>query len=92
MQTQKNATATICNTMPCLEVACRLKNDMDLTVDPCMDFFQYSCGGWVKRNSDVELKKSVMQTDMGKSLDTALKSIVTSQSRVERRPVNYQFK
>jgi putative endopeptidase len=23
---------------------------MDRTVDPCVDFFQYSCGGWIKRN------------------------------------------
>jgi len=23
---------------------------MDRTIDPCMDFFQYSCGGWIKNN------------------------------------------
>jgi len=23
---------------------------MDRTADPCVDFFQYSCGGWIKRN------------------------------------------
>ncbi len=23
---------------------------MDRSVDPCADFFQYSCGGWIKRN------------------------------------------
>src|SRR3984957_8591160 len=23
---------------------------MDRNVDPCVDFFQYSCGGWIKRN------------------------------------------
>ncbi|MGC2818350.1 MAG: M13 family metallopeptidase [Candidatus Sulfotelmatobacter sp.] len=23
---------------------------MDRTVDPCADFFQYSCGGWIKNN------------------------------------------
>src|ERR1700684_126219 len=23
---------------------------MDRTIDPCADFFQYSCGGWIKRN------------------------------------------
>src|SRR5882724_4894948 len=25
-------------------------SSMDKTVDPCVDFFTYSCGGWVKRN------------------------------------------
>src|ERR1700726_214240 len=23
---------------------------MDRSVDPCVDFFAYSCGGWIKRN------------------------------------------
>ena len=23
---------------------------MDRTADPCVDFFAYSCGGWIKRN------------------------------------------
>ena len=23
---------------------------MDRTVDPCVDFFRYSCGGWIKKN------------------------------------------
>src|SRR5258708_6858073 len=25
-------------------------SSMDKTVDPCVDFFAYSCGGWVKKN------------------------------------------
>src|SRR5271170_1497293 len=25
-------------------------NSMDTSVDPCTDFFAYSCGGWIKKN------------------------------------------
>ena len=24
--------------------------DMDRTADPCVDFYQYVCGGWIKNN------------------------------------------
>jgi putative endopeptidase len=33
------------NTQPVLNIS-----SMDKTVDPCVDFFEYSCGGWIKKN------------------------------------------
>jgi putative endopeptidase len=33
------------NTEPALDVT-----SMDRSVDPCVDFFAYSCGGWIKQN------------------------------------------
>jgi endothelin-converting enzyme/putative endopeptidase len=33
------------NSQPALDVT-----SMDRSVDPCGDFFQYSCGGWIKNN------------------------------------------
>ena len=33
------------NYTPALDV-----NAMDRTIDPCVDFFAYSCGGWIKKN------------------------------------------
>ena len=32
------------------EEAAFLTEAMDTTVDPCQDFFQYACGGWLKKN------------------------------------------
>lgn len=30
--------------------ASRLIENMDPTVDPCENFYQYACGGWLKKN------------------------------------------
>ena len=40
----------ICETPECIQVAEYIKKSIDSTVDPCSDFFQFSCGGWIKRN------------------------------------------
>ena len=40
-------TSPICQTQPCIAVADEISSFMDLTADPCQDFFQFSCGGYV---------------------------------------------
>lgn len=36
----------ICNTPECLRSAANLMFSMDTSVDPCEDFYQFSCGHW----------------------------------------------
>eukprot|EP00057_Strongylocentrotus_purpuratus_P024444 XP_011678918.1 PREDICTED: neprilysin [Strongylocentrotus purpuratus] len=40
----------ICTSPNCVASAARLITNMDLDVDPCEDFYEYSCGGWHKSN------------------------------------------
>ncbi|XP_033113724.1 endothelin-converting enzyme homolog [Anneissia japonica] len=37
-----------CLTPTCVSVASSVINSMDISVDPCEDFYKYSCGGWIK--------------------------------------------
>uniref|UniRef100_A0A7N8WM29 Neprilysin n=1 Tax=Mastacembelus armatus TaxID=205130 RepID=A0A7N8WM29_9TELE len=43
-------TDEICITADCTQSASRLIESMDATIDPCEDFFQFACGGWLKKH------------------------------------------
>ena len=43
--TAQQAAAAPSGHEPALDVS-----SMDRSIDPCVDFFQYSCGGWIKKN------------------------------------------
>lgn len=43
-------TDEICTTADCTQSASRLIENMDAGVDPCDNFYQYACGGWLKKN------------------------------------------
>lgn len=39
-----------CLTDACVRVASKILEALDPATDPCQDFYQYSCGGWIRRN------------------------------------------
>ena len=56
-----------------------LMNALDTTADPCQDFFQYACGGWIKKNPIPESKSRWTQFDaLDNELTKTLKSNVFS--------------
>ncbi|KAK9239731.1 hypothetical protein V1525DRAFT_16115 [Lipomyces kononenkoae] len=40
----------VCLTPECVTVAAGILADVDLTADPCDNFFQYTCGGWIAKH------------------------------------------
>uniref|UniRef100_A0A9J7XU83 Membrane metallo-endopeptidase-like 1 n=1 Tax=Cyprinus carpio carpio TaxID=630221 RepID=A0A9J7XU83_CYPCA len=45
-----SADRNICTTPQCVTAAARLLQNMDPSVEPCQDFYQYACGGWIERH------------------------------------------
>ncbi|XP_078060894.1 neprilysin-like isoform X2 [Mustelus asterias] len=39
-----------CTTPSCVEAAARIIGNMDQTAEPCNNFYQYACGGWLKKH------------------------------------------
>uniref|UniRef100_A0A8D3D5P8 Membrane metallo-endopeptidase-like 1 n=1 Tax=Scophthalmus maximus TaxID=52904 RepID=A0A8D3D5P8_SCOMX len=40
----------VCTTSDCVTAAARLLQNMDKSVKPCDNFYQYACGGWLERH------------------------------------------
>ncbi|XP_037550251.1 phosphate-regulating neutral endopeptidase PHEX [Nematolebias whitei] len=47
---QKSSQEQFCLTPECIEAAGSILSKMDQSVDPCQDFYTFSCGGWLKEN------------------------------------------
>ena len=39
-----------CHAAECVKVATYIRNSLNTSVDPCEDFYRFSCEGWIKRN------------------------------------------
>uniref|UniRef100_A0A8C8RHB8 endothelin-converting enzyme 1 n=1 Tax=Pelusios castaneus TaxID=367368 RepID=A0A8C8RHB8_9SAUR len=50
IQYSKDPSHSTCLTEACITVASKILEALDRDTNPCEDFYQYSCGGWIKRN------------------------------------------
>ncbi|XP_043975219.1 neprilysin-like isoform X2 [Gambusia affinis] len=73
----------ICTTADCTRSASRLIENMDATMDPCDNFYQYACGGWLKKNIIPEAHtKYGLYNILNANLDVILKGVL--EKKVER--------
>ncbi|KAI7901157.1 uncharacterized protein BX663DRAFT_515138 [Cokeromyces recurvatus] len=49
---------TTCSSQACIEIAKSILDDIDFNIDPCSDFYQYTCGNWLKRATIAEDRAS----------------------------------
>ena len=41
---------SVCLDQGCVQAGSRIKANLNESVDPCQDFYQFSCGNWLRSN------------------------------------------
>ncbi|XP_062842899.1 membrane metallo-endopeptidase-like 1 [Trichomycterus rosablanca] len=77
--------SSTCTTPDCVTAAARLLQNMDQSVDPCQNFYQYACGGWLERHVIPETSSlhSVFNI-LRDELEIVLKGVLETESKSDR--------
>ncbi|TWW61956.1 Membrane metallo-endopeptidase-like 1 [Takifugu flavidus] len=75
----------VCTTADCVTAAARLLQNMDTSVKPCDNFYQYACGGWLERHviPETSSRHSVFDILRDK-LEIVLKGVLETESEQDR--------
>ena len=47
----KKGSTTMCLSAECIKLSSSVRAALDQTVDPCTDFYNFSCGNWIKNTA-----------------------------------------
>uniref|UniRef100_A0A8C4DTU3 Membrane metallo-endopeptidase-like 1 n=1 Tax=Dicentrarchus labrax TaxID=13489 RepID=A0A8C4DTU3_DICLA len=76
---------SVCTTADCVTAAARLLQNMDKSVKPCDNFYQYACGGWLERHviPETSSRHSVFDILRDK-LEIVLKGVLEMENEQDR--------
>uniref|UniRef100_A0AAY4CRU5 Membrane metallo-endopeptidase-like 1 n=1 Tax=Denticeps clupeoides TaxID=299321 RepID=A0AAY4CRU5_9TELE len=75
----------VCTTADCVTAAARLLQNIDPSVHPCQNFYQYACGGWLERHVIPETSSQHSVFDILRSeLEIVLKGVLETPNDQDR--------
>ncbi|KAG7504669.1 membrane metallo-endopeptidase-like 1 [Solea senegalensis] len=78
----------VCTTADCVSAAAWLLQNMDKSVKPCDNFYQYACGGWLERHVIPETSSHHSVIDILRDkLEIVLKGVLETESEQDRDAV-----
>ncbi|ELR61334.1 Membrane metallo-endopeptidase-like 1 [Bos mutus] len=77
-----------CTTPGCVMAAARILQNMDPSMEPCNDFYQYACGGWLRRHVIPETNSRYSVFDILRDeLEIILKAVLENSTTKDRPAV-----
>ncbi|KAM9706153.1 membrane metallo-endopeptidase-like 1 [Dama dama] len=87
IKTPKDKVET-CTTPGCVMAAARILQNMDPSMEPCDDFYQYACGGWLRRHVIPETNSRYSVFDILRDeLEIILKAVLENSTSKDRPAV-----
>ncbi|XP_057412975.1 membrane metallo-endopeptidase-like 1 isoform X3 [Balaenoptera acutorostrata] len=81
-------TGETCTTPGCVMAAARILQNMDPSKEPCVDFYQYACGGWLQRHVVPETNSRYSVFDILRDeLEIILKGLLENSTTKDRPAV-----
>lgn len=79
-----NFNYTVCKTKQCRNVEKYIKKSMDLKANPCTDFFNFTCGGWINKNPIPKTSSSYSTfAKLNSKVEKALRKIIENNTRMD---------
>ncbi|KAM6980057.1 membrane metallo-endopeptidase-like 1 [Aplochiton taeniatus] len=87
-QQGRSSNNNVCTTAECVTAAARLLQNMDGSREPCDNFYQYACGGWLERHviPETNYRHSVFDILRDK-LEIVLKGVLETETEQDREAV-----
>uniref|UniRef100_A0A2K5C2B8 Membrane metalloendopeptidase like 1 n=1 Tax=Aotus nancymaae TaxID=37293 RepID=A0A2K5C2B8_AOTNA len=78
----------VCTTPGCVMAAARILQNMDPTTEPCDDFYQFACGGWLRHHVIPETSSRYSIFDILRDeLEVILKAVLENSTAKDRPAV-----
>ncbi|KAM5160835.1 membrane metallo-endopeptidase-like 1 [Callospermophilus lateralis] len=85
---KESSPSEVCTTSGCVMAAARILRNMDPTKEPCDDFYQYACGGWLRRHVIPETSSRYSVFDILRDeLEVILKGVLEKSTDKDRPAV-----
>ncbi|KAJ7393583.1 Endothelin-converting enzyme 2 [Desmophyllum pertusum] len=68
-----------CTTKECNKQSMSMSRMMDKTADPCEDFYEYACGGWLAKGQPGDHAKWTIFSKMGEETENKLRELIEKQ-------------